>query len=92
MRDKTTFVRDNVEYQCIEVNREVTNTFRSKTDHKIWSSYVKAAEDPPGSPWRTTNGLREVFGSTTVQKAFQRMKPSPHGSASGVHRTRNPET
>ena len=23
---------------------------------------VKAAEDPPGSPWRTTNGLREVFG------------------------------
>ncbi|CAL8241708.1 unnamed protein product [Gadus morhua 'NCC'] len=53
---------------------------------------VKAAEDPPGSPWRTTIGLREVFGSTTVQNAFQRMKPTPHGSASGVHRTRNPET
>jgi hypothetical protein len=23
---------------------------------------VKAAEDPPGSPWRTAMGLLEVFG------------------------------
>ncbi|CAL8277247.1 unnamed protein product [Boreogadus saida] len=37
---------------------------------------VKAAEDPPGSPWRTAMGLLEVFGSTSVQNAFQRMKPT----------------
>ncbi|CAL8291190.1 unnamed protein product [Boreogadus saida] len=37
---------------------------------------VKAAEDPPGSSWRTAMGLLEVFGSTSVQNAFQRMKPT----------------
>ncbi|CAL8379103.1 unnamed protein product [Arctogadus glacialis] len=49
--------------------------------HPLWGRDirlrdVKAAEDPPGSPWRTTMGLLEVFGSTSVQNAFQRMKPT----------------
>ncbi|CAL8317533.1 unnamed protein product [Boreogadus saida] len=52
---------------------------------------VKAAEDPPGFPWRTAMGLLEVFGSTSVQNAHPPMAqlmaftgpgtPRPEGGA-----------
>ncbi|CAL8317545.1 unnamed protein product [Boreogadus saida] len=56
------------------LNREVTNTFRSKTDHKIWSTLKRTARSGAAVNREVTN----TFRSKTDRKIWSSCEPRGH--------------